>query len=113
MLCDSVNVYLAKLEENLVKENNRSEHGLGHHVVSRLTSFIRNTSDGQWFILMWYCTCKQERLSSGIKKAKGCSRTGDFKIMQKRGYKCHNISMDGTKTRLHLVLPLGPRGHEH
>ncbi|WAR04579.1 hypothetical protein MAR_019948 [Mya arenaria] len=99
MLYDSVNVYVAKLEVYIRKENNRSEHGLGHHVVSRLTSFIRNTFRWVFFDNLFTGLSLTEDLMAngkgfplGLKKPRDVRETGAFKIMQKRGYKCHYIN---------------------
>ncbi|XP_053393043.1 piggyBac transposable element-derived protein 4-like [Mercenaria mercenaria] len=100
MLCDSNNAYLSKFQFYLGKTNNEREHGLGHNVVTDITSHIQHTN--RWIFFdnffsglpllqsliangLYACgTIRINRLGfpAELKKPRDVKNRGDMKILQ-------------------------------
>lgn len=101
MLCDANTGFLSKFEVYLGRQNNRTEHGLGHNVVTNLTSHLQNTR--RWLFFdnyftglpllehlladgLYACgTIRVNRLGypKDLKKPREVRDRGDMKILQK------------------------------
>lgn len=117
MLCDANNAYLSRFQVYLGRQNNQTEHGLGHNVVTNISSHIQQTN--RWLFFDNFFTglpllrsllanglyaCGTIRINrqgfpTDLKKPRNVSNRGDMKILQMGGT---NLTASVWKDKKHV-----------
>ncbi|XP_060562864.1 piggyBac transposable element-derived protein 4-like [Ruditapes philippinarum] len=102
MLCDAQSAYLSRFDIYLGRQENRTEHGLGHNVVMKLSDHLRHSFRWLFFdnfftgvelmqrlldVGLYACgTVRTNRkgFPQELKKPSDVRNRGDFKVLQKR-----------------------------